>query len=93
MNGGFNGETLASTSPAPGAYSSPDSWWKDPLGDLLRGATGKLEDVLELEDEQYLYAELPAAPAPARASILPSGWGLPILIGGGLLLAYLARPR
>lgn len=83
----------STTMPAPGTgYGEREgSWWRDPLSDLLEGATGRLEEALDLDTPDYV----PQPPLePARAEIVPAGLGGPLLFAGALALGWaLLRPR
>ena len=75
-----------STGPAPGTgYSSPDSWWKDPLGDLIEGASGQLESALGINDPDYV-----PPPPVTEARFIPAPVATPtLLLLGGLGALYL----
>lgn len=78
---------LTSTLPAPGTGygNDPNRWWKDPLSDLLEGATGAIEGALDLDTDPAPLAPL----EPVRASIVPRELQTPLLIGGALAIGWL----
>ena len=89
------------TGPAPGTgYDDGGSWWKDPLEDLLEGATEKIRGELDLDAPRDTYAELEPV---QRAGIAGTGltmtelllWGGFIFGAAQLALNYAAvrKPR
>lgn len=75
-----------STGPAPGTGYETDSWWKDPLEQLLEGATEKVRGALDLEQDS---APL-EAPVVQRAGIAGTGLSMTdALLWGGFLFGAL----
>lgn len=81
-----------STLPSPGSGYSYDeqSWWKDPLRDLLEGATGRIEEALELEGPELT---TPPPPPPARAELVPQRLQAPLALAAALGLGWFLLRR
>lgn len=88
------------TGPAPGTgYDDGGSWWRDPLSDLLEGATSKIRGELDLDSPDSIALEAPVQ----RAGIAGTGltmtelllWGGFIFGAAQLALNYAAvrKPR
>lgn len=73
-----------STGPAPGTgYEDGGSWWRDPLEQLLEGATEKIRGELQLDAPDTLQ-EL--EPTPQRAGVGGTGLSMTdLLLWGGFI--------